>query len=249
MKPLAIITAVPFEAAQIRAVMRGVRKSKIGNKAVYTGMLSSKKIIIIQAGIGKVNAAHAATCIIESFSVRCILNVGVGGAFPGSGLKIGDVAIAAKEFYGDEGVAGHGGWKDMRDIGIPVVRERGKRYFNEFPLDKKLVKLAEKESGKVFLDQSKGIQIKTGNFVTVSTVSGTGTRAAELQKRFGALCENMEGAAIAHVCTLYKVPLLEIRGISNMVGVRDKNQWDVKRASGNCQKAVMGMLSVLQISN
>jgi futalosine hydrolase len=245
MKPLAIITAVPFETAQIQAVMKGVRKSKIGNKTVYNGMLSSKKIIIIQAGIGKVNAAHAATCIIESFSVRCILNVGVGGAFPGSGLQVGDVAIASKEFYGDEGVAGPGGWKDMQKIGIPVVRERGKRYFNEFPLDKKLVKLAEKESGKVFLDQPKGIQVKTGNFVTVSTVSGTRTRAAKLQKRFGALCENMEGAAIAHVCTLYKMPLLEIRGMSNMVGVRDKNQWDVRHASKNCQKAVLRIISGL----
>ena len=94
------------------------------------------------------------------------------------------------------------------------------------------------------------ITIKTGTFVTVSTVTGTDKRARELEKRFsassasggGAICENMEGAAVAHVCAMYGIPMLEIRGISNIVEDRDRSKWDIKTAAENCQKAVFVLL-------
>jgi futalosine hydrolase len=78
--------------------------------------------------------------------------------------------------------------------------------------------------------------------VTVSSSTGTRKRAKELEKRFNAICENMEGAAVAHLCTLYKIPLFEIRGISNIVGVRDRRTWDLKLASRNCQQVVLETL-------
>ena len=49
----------------------------------------------------------------------------------------------------------------------------------------------------------------------------------------------MEGAAIAQVCTIYKIPMLEIRGISNIVGERDKRKWNLGLASENCQKLLL----------
>ncbi|MCK5512174.1 MAG: futalosine hydrolase, partial [Thermodesulfovibrionia bacterium] len=86
-------------------------------------------------------------------------------------------------------------------------------------------------------------RVKSGAFVTVSTSTGTHTRAVELEKRFKAICENMEGAAIAQICTLYNIPMFEIRGVSNIVGVRDKRKWNLPRASDNCQEAVLKMIS------
>jgi futalosine hydrolase len=87
--------------------------------------------------------------------------------------------------------------------------------------------------------------IKTGNFITVSAVSGSQKRAKDLGKRFGAVCENMEGAAIAQVCALYELPMIELRGISNMAGVRDKRKWNLKIASENCQKLVLETIKKL----
>ncbi|MCG2813516.1 MAG: hypothetical protein L6245_02435, partial [Thermodesulfovibrionales bacterium] len=83
---------------------------------------------------------------------------------------------------------------------------------------------------------------KSGTFVTVSTATGTGRRAREIEKRFDAICENMEGAAVAHVCAMYGIPMLEIRGISNIVEDRDRSKWDVKTAAENCQKTVLTFL-------
>jgi futalosine hydrolase len=78
--------------------------------------------------------------------------------------------------------------------------------------------------------------------VTVSTCTGTTSRARELEARYGGLCENMEGAAAAQVALLHGVPWLEVRGISNMVEDRDMKKWDVPRAALAVQQAVEQVL-------
>jgi len=244
MKFLAILSSMPFESGEIFDSLKNISTAKIAGKNVYIGALSGHDILMLNTGIGKVNAAHSATCLIENYPVKGLINMGVGGAYPESGLKIGDIAIASKEIYGDEGVITSKGWESLKKIGIPLVSHGKKKYFNEFLLDKKLLK-----KGKDRIPPNpplkKGgwgdFQIKSGPFVTVSSTTGTQKRAAELRKRFHAVCENMEGAAIAQVCAIYKIPMLEIRGISNIAGERDKRKWNLDLASENCQELVLQM--------
>ena len=49
----------------------------------------------------------------------------------------------------------------------------------------------------------------------------------------------MEGAAIAHVAALYGIPMGEVRGISNRVGIRDRSAWRVKEAAAAAQEALL----------
>lgn len=256
MKFLALLASVPFESELILSQLKNVRKTKIAGKAIYKGKLPNRNILLINTGIGKVNAAHSATGIIEHFPIRYIINLGVGGTYPKSQLKIGDIAVASKEIYGDEGVMTLKGWdrpayrqgrlvprwEGVKKIGIPLVQIGKRKYFNEFPFDKKLVKKT-LNSVKRITHHASRITIKSGSFVTVSVTTGTHKRAVELERRFNAICENMEGAAIVHICTIYKIPMLEIRGISNIVGARDKSKWDLNLASGNCQKAVLKIIN------
>jgi len=245
MKFLAILSSMPLESEMILAHLKNVHAIEIAGKTVYRGKLSGRDILFLNTGIGKVNAAHSATCLIENYPVKGIINIGVGGAYPEGGLKIGCIAIASKEIYGDEGVITSKGWESLKKIGIPLVSHGKKKYFNEFLLEKKLLK-----KGKDRIPPNpplkKGgwgdFQIKSGPFITVSATTGTRKRAIELEKRFNAICENMEGAAIAQICTIYKIPMLEIRGISNIVGERDKRRWDMKLASENCQKVVLEVI-------
>ena len=236
MEFLAILASMPFESKKILACLKKVHKTKIAEKIIYKGKLSNVNVLLMNTGIGDVNAAHSATGIIEHFPIKCIINSGIGGAYPHSQLKIGDIAIASKEIYADKGVISTRGQEDFKKIGIPLVQINRRTYFNEFPFDKSLV---QKVLKRITHHASRITEIKSGNFVTVSSATGTHKRAAELEKRFNAICENMEGAAIAQVCTIYKIPLLEIRGISNIVGERDKRKWDLKLASENCQRAVL----------
>ncbi len=255
MEFLAILTSMPFEADKILANLKNISRNNLAGKTVYKGKLSNKNVLLMNTGIGDVNAAHSATCIIEHFQIEYIINSGVGGAYPHSQLKIGDIALASIEIYADKGIISKKGQEGLKKIGIPLVQFGRKKYFNEFPLDKRLAQTAvyhALHSAKMSLSpipilRGEGARgkVKSGNFVTVSSATGTHNRASELEKRFNAICENMEGAAIAQVCAIYKIPMLEVRGISNIAGERDKKKWNLRLASENSQNVVLEIIKTL----
>ncbi|MDP2276882.1 MAG: futalosine hydrolase, partial [Nitrospirota bacterium] len=236
-----------------RAILKTLRRIKDKSLAlsVYQGNIGKTNIIHIISGIGKTNAAHAATLLIEKFSPSAVINFGIGGAYPSANLRVGDIAIADREIYADEGLRLKDGFHKADEIGIPLLKKGRKKYFNEFPLDKSLVKKAMKviPPNPPLVKGGRGdYRIETGTFVTVSIATGTSKRAREIEKRFsasgGAICENMEGAAVAHVCAMYGIPMLEIRGISNVVEDRDRGKWDIKTAAENCQRMLLDFLRV-----
>ena len=235
---------MPFESGKVLALIKKVRTDKIADKTVYSGQISGHNVLLIASGLGKVNAAHSATCLIENYPVNRVINIGVGGAYPGSGLKIGDIAVATKEVYGDEGVITSEGWNSLKKIGIPLVQHGKKKYFNEFLLAGSLLTRSMRQVTRHSRpqDSQTSLVTKSGPFITVSAATGSRRRAIELEKRFNAVCENMEGAAIAQVCTIYNIPMLEIRGISNIVGERDKRKWNLAVASENCQDLLLKIL-------
>jgi futalosine hydrolase len=241
---IGLISSVPEEGTLFIRQLK--KKALLAGRPVYAGRIRGKDAIYIISGLGKTNAAHAATILLEKFSPKILVLFGVGGAYPSAGLGIGDIAMAEREVYGDEGVMVKGGFCGTEFIGIPLLR-RGKRsYFNEFPLDKALIRRAKNilvsRSRKGPKEKQGEFKIQSGTFVTLSTCTGTGKKASELERRFGALCENMEGASVAHICAIYDTPMIEIRGISNIVSDRDKDRWDIPLAAAHCQEAAMELL-------
>ncbi len=224
-----------FESDLLLSLFKKVRIAEIAAKKVHMGKISGLDVLLINTGIGKVNTAHMATAAVEHYPVDKIINMGVGGAYPGSGLGPGDVAVASKEIFGDEGVITSNGWKNMKEIGIPVLQQGRKKYFNDFPLSTPSQAFLNIQCNRV-------AKTRSGRFITVGSATGTQKRAKELEKRFGGICENMEGAAIAQVCAIYGIPMIEVRGISNMAGIRDKRRWRLKDASENCQTVVLNLL-------
>lgn len=222
--PVLITAAVDKELCQLTRELNAVLLDDGGPRRIWRGELPSGPVYLAATGIGKVNAAITTTLLTERFRPRLLISTGCGGAYFGSGLNVGDLAVATAEIYGDEGVLTVDGWHTLEIIGIPSVEKRGNRYSNEFPLS---MQAAEKVFHFAF---SLGLPVKRGKFITVSTCSGTTCRGSELYKRFGGICENMEGAAIAHVALLYDTPMLEVRGISNMVEDRDLSRWDIPRS-------------------
>ena len=139
--------------------------------------------------------------------MRGVINFGIGGAFAGddrqNDAELLDICLAEKEYLGDYGVCFGERVEPFAnpDIAAP----------SEFSLDPELTGKA----AALLVD--KGIRLRKGNFVTVIGASGTAARGRQLCGRFDGLCENMEGAAIARVCQMYSVPMIELRAISNLV--------------------------------
>jgi futalosine hydrolase len=231
--PLALVCSVPLECERLREALDDARETAIGRKPVWTGRLDGAAVVLLPGGMGKTNAAHALTALLETRPVRGVVGFGIGGAYPGSGLEIGGIALATEAVYGDEGVQTPGGWMSTVGIGIPLWQTAESRIFNTFALD-----AARVERARTALAAA-GYDVRTGPFVTVSCCSGTAALGATMAGRIhGALCEGMEGAALAHVAAIYEVPFLELRAVSNRVEDRDLTRWRIRDAAEAAQDAV-----------
>ncbi|MFL5540501.1 MAG: futalosine hydrolase [Longimicrobiaceae bacterium] len=230
--PLALVCSVPLECARLRDALGAREELVVGRKTAWSGVLDGAPVILFPAGMGKTNAAHGLTALLETRNVRGVIGFGVAGAYEGSGLRIGDVALATAAVYGDEGVEAPGGWISTEEIGIPLVERGSERTFNEIALDP--VRVARAADALA----AGGVHVRVGPFVTVSACSGTAARGAEVAARFGGICEGMEGAALAHVAAIYGVPFLELRAVSNLVEDRDLTRWRLADAAEAAQRAV-----------
>lgn len=236
--PLALVCSVPFECERLQAEFVDAREVRIGRKPAWTGRLDGAAVILLPGGMGKTNAAHALTALLETQPVRGVIGFGIAGAYPGSGLGVGAIALATAAVYGDEGVQEPGGCMSTEGIGIPLWQAGEARAFNEFPLDAALVGRAR---GAL---EGAGFEVRTGPFVTVSCCSGTAALGEAMAARVpGALCEGMEGAALAHVAAIYQVPLLEVRAVSNLVEDRDVSRWRIREAAETAQAAVRAIVA------
>jgi futalosine hydrolase len=227
-----IIVSTPGEADLLLGKLGSKETLTIQHKSFFSGVFNGKtRTVICICGVGKTNAAHGATLLLERFRPDHVYSIGVAGAYPGSGLRIGDVAVAENEFYGDEGIITESGFHTLDALGMTLVSVSGNEYYNKFSL--------------VVPEAFKGTKSK-GNFVSVSTCTGTRSRALEMEMRFNAICENMEGAAVAHICALNNIPVSEIRGISNIIGNREAFPLEpaaIRSATENIQQMLMGKLT------
>ncbi len=158
---------------------------------------------------------------------RYLLLVGIGGAYPGSGSNLGEVVLAASETHVDSGV-GHGdGWQGLDAIGFALLATDPPTY-NRLWFDQRFV-------GRL----AHSLGVKAVPFATSEAVTADDRHAEWLVRRHGVAVESMEGGAVAQVALAFGVPFLELRGVSNVVGVRDKAKWQVKAAITNaCGVAV-----------
>jgi len=163
-----------------------------------------------------VNAAYALTRFLDRDPVKAIVVCGIAGAYPGSGIEVGSAVCAESECYGDLGASSPGGFLDMQALGFPVVHG----LYNVLPM-------------QIFP------AARRARFVTMNTCTGTDGDARAIEARTGGAVESMEGAAIAHVAALAGIPVGEVRGISNLVGNRDRSVWRVQEAAVAAQEALL----------
>lgn len=171
-------------------------------------------------GVGVVETTLSLSRMLEQSNeaFTAVLHFGVAGAYiadSGQTTKLLDICLAEEELLGDFGIC-----HSDRIEPLPEHLVHKSRY----ALDKNLLK----QCAKVLTKQN--IAFQQGTFVTVAGVSATSERGRMLREQYDALCENMEGAAVARVCEAFSLPLLELRCISNYVEDRDLSRWKLQDA-------------------
>ena len=182
------------------------------------GLAHQDNVAFLVSGVGPVETAFSLTRHLSTHpQISAVVNFGVAGAYPGSGLHLLDLCLAEKESLADFGICFSETITPFESDQFPVNRD--------FDLKNSLF-----DRAKQILDQEKQ-KYYSGTFLTVNCASGTQKRGEHLQESHRAICENMEGAAIARVCRGFDVDCLELRCISNMVEDRDPSAWRLQEAS------------------
>jgi len=201
-----LLSPTPFEAAFLK-----------GRKFSFRGRsgLRGDGWVWLETGIGKVNTALTLAAYAQRHKIDRALLFGIAGAYPDSGLGVGDAALAEREVQADLGVRDGG----MKGMGFPTLTLGDTRYHNRFPLDKSFT-----------AELKKRLDLPVAHFLTRDLVSENPSEAKELSRRWEVSLENMEGAAFAQTCLWLGIAGAELRSVSNLAGVRDKTQWRTKLA-------------------
>ncbi len=199
MKFIGIIAAMDEEVNSIKELMQDITTKKIYELECVLGKIHSKNIILVKCGIGKVNAARTTQLLIDNFEIDYIINVGTAGGLNPE-IEIGDVVIGEKLLQHDFDVSAGGHEKGyISDLGIYMFSNTA------------LIEKAKDSMENVNEDFNVHLGIIATGDIFVQDVSVKN----KIEEEFHADCVEMEGAAIAQVCTLDKVPFIVIRGISD----------------------------------
>ena len=184
---------------------------------------------VVAGGIGRTNAAIATTAsILTDGPFEWVINAGVAGALPESNLNLGDVVIANKSVYFEEGLLTPNGFQTIDEMGFSL----GEFVNNEVPGDPWMIERL-RSTGTV------------APIATVATCSGTNAQAQLVRNRTSCVCEAMEGAAVVHTANRLGAHAIEIRAISNTTGTRDSQEWNIDLALKNLGVAVNKVITTL----
>ena len=199
MTKLGIVGAMQQEVETLLAAMQDVKKTEKAVAVFYEGKLEGLDVVVVQCGVGKVNAAMCTQGLCDCFGVTHLVNTGIAGSLCAE-LDIADLVVGRDAMYHDFDCV-HFGYEMGRVPGMDVVA---------FPADEKMATLAFSAAEKVNPGHTKLGRVASGDLFVAER------KAKErIIERTGALCTEMEGAAIAHTAYRNGVPFVVIRAISD----------------------------------
>ena len=196
---LGIIGAMDVEVATLKAKMEHIQVQSHAASEYFEGTLEGCPVVVVQCGVGKVNAAMCAQVLASVYGVTHIVNTGIAGSLSAE-LDIGDLVISKDAMYHDFDCV-HFGYEMGRVPGMDVAA---------FPADAALAELAFAAAEDVNAGHSKIGRVASGDLF----VAAKSAKEAIIAKT-GAVCTEMEGAAIAQTAYRNQVPFVILRAISD----------------------------------
>ncbi|WP_079475261.1 futalosine hydrolase [Marinococcus halophilus] len=181
-------------------------------------------------GVGAAPMSARTALLLAERDYDLVISAGIAGAFPDKAW-LGDIVAASEIIAADMGAETEEGFAPLEKLGLgPTHFTTEKTYTPEL-----LQKLVEQ-----------GVSAVEAPVLSVSTV--TGTQATVNQRAFlyeDAAAEAMEGYGVAAAASYFNVPVMELRAISNEVGPRDRDAWDIPGALRSLRSAVLILQEVI----
>lgn len=200
MKKIGIIGAMELEVEALKEQMDVKNIVEKASMKFYEGILRGKDVVIVQCGIGKVNAGICVQILADLFQVDAVINTGVAGSLRAE-INIGDIVVSTDACEHDMDVTALGYKKGI----IPQMKE------SFFKADRQLVEAAIEVCREVNPDINvyEGRVLSGDQFISGEEIKN------KLIDLFDGSCTEMEGAAIAHAAFLNEIPYVVIRAISD----------------------------------
>ncbi len=237
----AILCATPEEMDALRGVLHADLQPEIhGPTKVWRARFAGEAVVLAQAGIGKVNAAAAATLLLSMFGARTLTFSGVAGGLNPE-LGVGSVLLAERLAVHDYGIITAGAFTPTAygviPVGAPVLSEPEPV---EEAVRAVLARVASAVAGR--------LDARLGGVVTADYFLNCAATRDELHARLGADAIDMESGAVAVVARAWGVPLYVIRTLSDLAGGDSHLTYDemVEAAAGNsaaCVETLLGLLA------
>ncbi|MGI5398181.1 futalosine hydrolase [Streptomyces sp. CA-135486] len=220
-----VVTAVAAEAESVAA---GLTAPVPGTRQLPGSYALTRHgdVDVLAAGVGPAAAAAGTATALATGAYDLVVSAGIGGGFqplaPVGAIIVADAIVAA-----DLGAETPEGYLPVDELGFG-----------------RCVHLPPPElAARV----AKVLDAVHAPVLTVSTVTGTAARAAELTGRHPrAAAEAMEGFGVAEAAAAHSVPVLEIRAVSNPVGPRDRAAWRIGQALDSLRHAFQQLNPVLE---
>lgn len=229
---IGIIGAMQEEVAWLKDEMENVNIVSKASMDFYEGTLGEKAVVVVQSGIGKVNAAICTQILIDLFAVDCVINTGIAGSLKAK-INIGDIVVSTDAVQHDV---------DATEFGY-ALGQVPRLDVLAFEADENLVAQAITSCQAV----NENIDVFSGRVVSGDQFIADSKIKQKIIANFDGYCTEMEGAAIAQAAHLNKLPFVIIRAISDKAD--DSAQMDYptfeKRAIENSVKLVKDMITNL----
>lgn len=196
---IGIIAAMEQEAKLLVETLKDKDETTIANQHFYSGTYQDKNVVVVESGIGKVNATIATSLLIDHFGADLVINSGsAGGTF--DGMKVGDLVVSTELAYNDA---------DARAFGYQFGQIPQMPHL--YPVKKGLVTMAVETGRDLGWTVHQGLILSGDSFIASSQ------EIKRIKSYFPeALVTEMEGTAVAQTCYQYGVDYIVIRAVSDV---------------------------------
>jgi len=199
MKKLGIIGAMAVEVELLKSRMKNLSVEEKAGMQFFCGALNKLPVVVVQCGVGKVNASICTQVLCDCYSVTHIVNTGVAGSLKAE-LDIGDLVVSQDAVHHD---------MDVTYLSYPVGQVPGLDVL-AFPADQMLIEAALMAAQEVNPGHCALGTVASGDQFVASK-----EKKAQILANTNAVCTEMEGAAIAHTAWRNQIPFVIIRAISD----------------------------------
>jgi futalosine hydrolase len=183
---------------------------------------------VLITGVGAPATIYHLTKKLITNNYHLAIQAGIAGTFADD-FTLGNVVAVKEDTFADLGIEENGEMKTLFKMGFYEK--------NQFPFTNEWL-----VNSNPVLEELNLPWVKA---VTVNKVSDNPFHNRLTRENFGADVESMEGAAFHYVCLQQKINFLQLRGISNQVGERDKSKWKMKDAIENLNNELLKIVDNL----